>query len=262
MKIGILSKRKTGLTEKICAYYKDRGHQVTIFTENELAVNSSLFEYDFYILKSKSLLFFYTGYFLHLNHIPVIPDPIISYKHKHRVESYYSIRNCGLNPPKIYMGTTESINKQTNSLGYPFIVKPLMGSGSKGLKIIRNSGDLDYAPNTILYIEKFIEGTHYLAYFIDDQICVGKKQPFADEHAKVEIIAPVKDIQQALMLWKTKYNLLFGHLDMIRETSTGKLIVVDPGTFPEFSNWKGNEEPVPKICNLILKRYQEKRDYN
>ncbi|MEJ2296327.1 MAG: ATP-grasp domain-containing protein [Candidatus Lokiarchaeota archaeon] len=260
MKIGILSKRKTGLIEKICAYYKNRGYQVTIFTEDKLTVNSSLFENDFYILKSKSLLFLYTGYFLHLNHIPVIPDPIISYNHKHRVESYYSIRNCGLNPPKIYMGTTERIKKQNNSLEYPFIVKPLMGSGSKGLKIIRNSEDLDYAPNTILYIEKFIEGTHYLAYFIDDQICVGKKQPFADEHAKVEIVTPDKDIQQALMLWKMKYNLLFGHLDMIREDRTGKLIVVDPGTFPEFSNWKVNEDPVPKICNLMLKRYREKRE--
>lgn len=257
MKIGILSKRKTGFTEKMDSYYKDKGHDVTIYTEDKLMVNSSLFHNDFYILKSKKLLFLYAGYFLHLNNIPVIPDPITSYKHKHRIEAYYSIRNCGLNTPIIYMGTTDCIKNQKDYIGFPFIVKPLMSSGSKGLRIIKSVEDLDYDPNKILYIEKFIKGTHYLAYIIDDQICVGEKQPFSDEHTKIKPINLENDIKNALMIWKKQYNLLFGHLDFIREDKTSKLIIVDPGTFPEFSNWKSGNNYVAKICNLILKRYEE-----
>lgn len=260
MKIGILSKRETGFIEKIRSYYAEKGNKVTIYTSNNLEVNPSLFENDFYIFKSKQLLFLYAGYFLHINHIPVIPDPIISYKHKHRVESYYSIKNCGLNTPKIYMGTPQTIKIKTSASDYPLIVKDLMGSGSKGIKIIESANDLDSYTNKILYLEKYIEGTHYLAYFVNEEICVGEKQPLADEHSEVRIINPEKDIKKALMTWRVKYNLLFGHLDMIREKKTNKLIVVDPGTFPEFTNWKADNNLVSKICNLILERYQERRN--
>jgi hypothetical protein len=114
----------------------------------------------------------------------------------------------------------------------------------------------------ILYFEKFVEGSHYLAYFINEQICVGEKKPFANEHAEIKLIKPEEDIKQALMIWREKYNLLFGHLDMIRESSTNKLIVVDPGIFPEFSNWQNGNSIVPTICNLILKRYYDKREMN
>jgi len=59
------------------------------------------------------------------------------------------------------------------------------------------------------------------------------------------------------MKWKNKYNLLFGHLDLVRDNNTDRLFVVDAGTFPEFSNWELNTDPVSKVCNLILDRYQQ-----
>jgi len=257
MKIGILSKRETGFTEKMQSYYEEKGFEAIIYTSKNLIVNKMLLENDFYILKSKQLLFLYAGYFLKANNIPVIPDPSISYKHKHRIESYYMIKNAGLNPPEIYLGTPKTIASQLNRLNYPFIVKPLMSSGSEGIKVINNSTDLDSIENKILYIEKFIEGTHYLSYFIDNHICVGEKQPLANEHSVVKIVTPDEDIKEALITWRDKYNLLFGHLDMIRENKTNKLIVVDSGTFPEFTNWKKGIDPLSAICNLILKRYRK-----
>jgi glutathione synthase/RimK-type ligase-like ATP-grasp enzyme len=260
MRIGILAKRETGLTEKLSSFYSEKGHEVTIYTANNLQVNFSLIKNDFYILKSKQLLFLYAGYFLHTNKIPVIPDPIISYKHKHRVESYYSIKKCGLNTPKIYMGTPQSVKVKIPTSEYPLIVKDLMGSGSKGIKIIDSPDNLKFDTNKIIYLEKYIEGTHYLAYFMNDEICVGEKQPLANEHAEVRIIKPEKDIKKALMAWRAKYNLLFGHLDMIREKKTKKLIVVDAGTFPEFTNWKSDNNLVPTISKLILERYLERRN--
>ena len=156
------------------------------------------------------------------------------------------------------MGTPQTIKIKTSASDYPLIVKDLMGSGSKGVKIIESPNDLDSNVNKILYLEKYIEGTHYLAYFVKNEICVGEKQPLVNEHAKVRLIEPEKDIEKALMIWQTKYNLLFGHLDMIREKGTNKLIVVDPGTFPEFTNWKADNNLVPKICKSILERYQER----
>ncbi len=257
MKIGILSKRETGFAEKMQSYYEEKGFEVTIYTSRNLTVNKMLLENDFYILKSKQLLFLYAGYFLKANNIPVIPDPSISYKHKHRIESYYSIRNVGLNTPDIYLGTPKTIKSQFKQLDYPFIVKPLMGSSSEGIRIIKNSADFDSDENKILYIEKFIDGIHYLSYFIDKHICVGEKQPLKNEHSEVKIVPPDEDIKQALIKWRDKYNLLFGHLDMIREYKTNNLIVVDSGTFPEFTNWKIIIDPVSTICNLILERYRE-----
>ena len=49
---------------------------------------------------------------------------------------------------------------------------------------------------------------------------------------------------------------MFGHLDIVREESNNKLYVVDPGSFPEFSNWKCSISPVESICKLILEKYE------
>jgi glutathione synthase/RimK-type ligase-like ATP-grasp enzyme len=257
MRIGILSKRETGLVDRLRIFFIENGHKVSIYTSKNLKVNSSLFKNDLYILKSKQLLFLYAAYFLQLNNVSIIPDPTISYIHKHRVETYYSMKKCGLNTPQIYMGTPRSIKKDLKASDYPLIVKPLMGSGSKGIKIIKSSKDFENDLNKILYFEKFIKGIHYLAYFIGDKICVGEKQPLANEHAKIKVIEPEKDIKNVLKIWRNAYNLLFGHLDIIRETKYNKLLVVDTGTFPEFSNWKLDNDYGTEICNLLLKRYEE-----
>ena len=68
-----------------------------------------------------------------------------------------------------------------------------------------------------------------------------------------------REIENYLRKWKKEYNLLFGHLDLVRENKTNELFVVDAGTFPEFSNWKHKIDPVSRICDLILKKYQEIR---
>ncbi|MFW9821231.1 MAG: hypothetical protein ACFFE5_16630, partial [Candidatus Thorarchaeota archaeon] len=65
------------------------------------------------------------------------------------------------------------------------------------------------------------------------------------------------EIEKYLMSWKQKNKVLFGHLDLVRENKTNKLFVVDAGTFPEFSNWKQELDPVSNVCDLILKNYQE-----
>ncbi|MHA1241547.1 MAG: hypothetical protein ACTSQU_12285 [Promethearchaeota archaeon] len=231
MKIGILSKRKGNFAGEIQKYLEINGHEVKIFTADDLIVNEMLLNRDLYILKSKHLLYLYAGYFIEANKIPVIPNTHISYIHKNRVESYFSMKNLGLLCPKIFMGTFKTLKSQLKESNFPLISKPVYGSGSKGVKVYNSLQDFNVPTENYLYLENFIKGTHYLAYFD-------------------------KEIEKYLIKWKEKYNLLFGHLDLVRETNTNKLYVVDAGTFPEFSNWKCDTDPSSKICDLILKQYR------
>ncbi|MHA1390960.1 MAG: ATP-grasp domain-containing protein [Promethearchaeota archaeon] len=256
MKIGILSKRKSNFAGEIQKYLEINGHEVKIFTADDLIINENLLNRDLYILKSKHLLYLYAGYFLEANMIPVIPNTTISYTHKNRVESYFSMKKLGLLCPKIFMGTFKTLKSQLQESNFPLISKPMHGSGSKGVKVYNSLQDFNIPTENYLYLENFIKGTHYLAYFIDNEICICKKKPLSNEHQETELIESDKEIEKYLLKWKGKYNLLFGHLDLVRETNTNKLYVVDAGTFPEFSNWKRETDPTSKICDLILEEYR------
>jgi len=256
MKIGILSKREGHFAGEIQKYLTINGHDVKIYTAENLHVNAILLNKDLYILKSKHLLFLYAGYYLESNKIPVIPNANISYVHKDRVESYFTMKSIGFLCPKIYMGTIKTLKSQLKESNFPLISKPILGSGSRNVKVYNSPQDFNASSDGYLYLEKFIEGTHYLAYFIGKEICICEKKPLANEHQETVFIESDKEIEKYLIKWKEKYNLLFGHLDLVRETNSNKLYVVDAGTFPEFSNWKLDTDPISKVCDLILKEYR------
>jgi len=222
MKIGILSKRTTMFTGKMKDFFENLGNSVKIYTAENLCVNNSLFENDFYIMKSKQLNFLYAGYYLVENNIVVIPNPEISRKHKDRLEAHFLIKNANLFYPQIYLGTLEALQNNLKETDFPLITKPLMGSGSKGVKIINSFKDLNSLKNDVIYLEQFINGTHYIVYFISDEICSLEKLPLKNEHSKMKKINTTKDIEEVVIKWKTKYNLLFGHLDIVREEKTNK----------------------------------------
>ena len=259
MKIGILSKRTGNFTGKMKSYFESNGHQVSIFTATNLCINDSLMENDFYILKSKHMLYLYAGYFLEANKIPVIPDTSLSHNHKDRIESYFAIKKTGLLVPSVYMGTVNTLRSQLQNSVFPLISKPIYGSGSRGVRVCNTSQDFDTNKDEPLYLEKYIEGINYLAYFIENECCICEKKPLANEHGDTILIESDEEIEGYLKKWKQKYNLLFGHLDIVRENNTNRLYVVDAGTFPEFSNWKLDTDPVSKVCDLIVKKYQEIR---
>jgi glutathione synthase/RimK-type ligase-like ATP-grasp enzyme len=259
MKIGILSKRTGNFTGKIQSYFENNGHQVRIFSAANLCINESLLENDFYILKSKNMLYLYAGYFLEANKIPVIPDTNLSQTHKDRIESYFAIKKTGLLVPSVYIGAPNTLKSNLLPSHFPLISKPIFGSGSKGLRRYNTIKDFSLDEEEPIYLEKYIAGTHYIAYFIENDFCVCKKKPFSNEHSEMKLIEPDDEIEEYLKKWKQKYNLLFGHLDIIKENKTNRLYVVDAGTFPEFSNWKHEMDPVSKICDLIVKKYQEIR---
>ncbi len=258
MNIGILSKRNTMMAGKLKECLENKGHTVSIYTLKNLIINYTLLKNDFCILKSKGLFFLYAGYFLEANNIPVIPKPQISFMQKNRIQSHFLMKRIGLLTPEIYLGTAETFRNQLDLNDFPFILKPIMGSGSKGVRIIRSYEDLKVENNAILYLENFIKGIHYNVYFIDNEICTLIKPPLSHEHVNMEKIETPDDIRNLIKKWKNYFtgDLLFGHLDIVREEASNKLYVVDPGSFPEFTNWKCKISPVDSICKLILEKYE------
>jgi len=254
--IGILSKRTGNFTGKLKKELEDRGFKVKIYTSKNLLINQSLLENDFYVQKSKKLIYLYAGYYLGANNVPVIPNTDISFKCKNRIESHFLIKQAGLLGPQIILGTAETIKSKLKESDFPIIMKPLMGSGSRGVKLINSYEQINSNNNEVLYLEKYIVGVHYLAYFIGDTMCVYEKQPLENEHAKVKEIELPNDVKEIVLKWKKKVNLKFGHLDIVREDSTNNLFIVDTGTFPEFSNWKCKIDPVSGICDLILENFE------
>jgi hypothetical protein len=254
MNIGILSKRTTMLTGKMRQYYEKKGFNVDIYTLENLVINETLFSNDFYILKSKSLFFLYAGFFLNANNIPVVPNPQITYMQKNRIQSHFLIEKAGLLAPKFYYGKSETLIDQLDAKCFPLILKPVMGSGSKGVKVITSFQELKVDDKKTLYLENFIKGIHYNVYFINDKICTLIKPPLSNEHVEMEQVKTPKDIEQLIMKWRMflAQDNLFGHLDIVRDESSKDLYVVDPGSFPEFTNWKCGGSPVNEICNLIL----------
>ena len=261
MKIGILSKRTGFFTEKLKDYFENKGHNVKVYTKENLCINKTLLENDLYVMKSKDQIpFVYAGYYAEVNGIPVIPNTEISYKHKNRLEAHLLIKNAGLLSPPYYYGTIESLKNNLKDKDFPLILKPINSSGSVGIKIINSINEIDEIcaeANEILYLENFINGTHYIVYFIGTEICTLEKVPLENEHSEMTKVDTSEDIKTLIFKWKSKYNLLFGHLDIVKETDSGTLYIVDSGTFPQFVNWKCEGDPVSKIANLILKKYEE-----
>jgi hypothetical protein len=259
LNIGILSKRKTMLAGKLNDCFENKGYNVSTYTLENLIINETLLNHDFYILKSKSLFFLYAGFFLEANNKIVIPKPQISFIQKNRIHSHFLMKKIGILTPDIYLATKDTFKNQLVESDYPFILKPIMGSGSKGVKVIKSLEDLPLYNNKILYLEKFITGVHYNVYFIDNNICTLIKPPLAHEHVDMKKIDTPNDIQELINKWRNYFNgdLLFGHLDIVREEFSNKLYVVDPGSFPEFTNWKCSIPPVESICNLIIDKYRE-----
>ena len=258
MKIGILSKRKTMMAKKLKDCLESKGFTVKIYTLENLVINDTLLNNDLFILKSKSLFFLYAGFFLEANNIPVIPKPQISFLQKNRIQSHFLMKKIGLINPEIYLGTADTVRTKLDLKDFPFILKPIMGSGSKGVRIIRTHKDLKSENNSILYLEKYINGIHYNTYFIGNEICTLIKPPLSHEHVDMKKIDTPDDIREVIKKWKNYFNgdLLFGHLDIVREESSNKLYVVDPGSFPEFTNWKCKGVPAEMICNLILNKFE------
>ncbi len=262
MNIGILTKKTNGFAGQMKIYLQSIGHQVILYTAQNLSINESLMQNDFYVLKSKGLFFLYAAHFLEINGIPVIPAADITYKHKNRLESHNLLKKTGLLFPPHYYAYKNTLLKQLSEDNFPVVLKPITGSGSRGVTLIPSLNDLKTEPDKLLYLEKYIQGKHYIAYFIGEEVCLVEKLPLTHEHTPANVVPLTKELKDIIFLWKKSFNLLFGHLDLVIEEKTKKIYIVDTGSFPEFSNWRCGEEAVKKVCDLILSKVKETKRGN
>ncbi|MHA1805637.1 MAG: ATP-grasp domain-containing protein [Promethearchaeota archaeon] len=230
---------------------------IELIDEKKLNINSTLKDNNFIILKSKNFLFLQAAFYLEEANVPVFPDPTIAYKHRDRIEAYYLAKNLNLNTPPFYMGTMKVMEEKLNKNDFPIILKPLMSSGSKGIQLIKNKEMLKLNSDKIYYFQKFIKGTHYLAYFIQDETCLLEKPPMSDEHGPMKQVPLDMEVRKIIKLWKTSYNLSFGHLDLVKEENTNEYYIVDVGCFPEFTNWRGKTTAEELIGNIILNKIKQ-----
>lgn len=259
MKIGILSKRTTGFAGMMRNYFEKQGHKAFIYTLDNLVINKDLFENDVYVQKSKSLFFLYAGYFLEENGIPVLPKPKITHHHKNRILVHEYIKDANLLFPEYYFGTFKALKNNLDKINFPLIKKPLLGSRSFGVKIINKIEDLEPYSNEQIYLERYLEGTHYLVYFIKDNICMLEKPPLSSEHVDMKLVKTEPKVREIIEKWITSFegDILFGHLDMVKQASTNRYYVVDPGSFPEFDNWQCNLDPLKEISEILLSKFNK-----
>jgi len=257
MQIGILSRRDTGLVLNLKKILEKRGYEVKIYSYDNLIIDNNLFENDFYILKSKKELFLYAAYFLEANHIPVFPEPILCHSHRNRILAHRLIRNAGLHSPEIFIGSLAMLQKQLKPNAFPLVKKPIMGSENEGIRIINSLQELSLH-EPIIYLEQYIEGKHYNVHFIENDIEMFQKKKLA--HGIIKRINLKDDVTDVVNRWRSFFNnqLIFGHLDLVRETQTNKLYIVDVGTFPQFSHWNTEDKPFEKLSEIIIKQIQKK----
>ncbi len=260
MRIGILTKKtdEESFIGKLVKSLQSKGHVIELRDESSISIDTSLMHNDFYVLKSKGLIFLYAAFYLINNKIPVFPDPYLTFKHKDRIEAYYLIKNIHLKTPKFYVGTPSVLKVKLSDKDFPLVLKSMMGSGSKGIIMITKRAALDSLPSEkIFYFQEYISGSHYLVYFIEDELSVLNKPPFSNEHVSMEAVSLEKDVIDVVNKWKREYELPYGHLDMVREENSENLYIVDVGCFPDFTNWKGKGNAVDMISAIISEKIEK-----
>jgi hypothetical protein len=199
-------------------------------------------------LKSKKLFLVYAGYLAESIGIAVIPRPDITHKVSNRIQFPFIAREAGIRTPNFYMGFPETIRKTLSKTGFPLMLKRIVGTGSRGVELVKSIDEIANSRRRFLYLEQYIFGQHLLCYFIEDDIMVFEKAPFENEHFQVKFCAVDRDIADLVRRWQYATGLQFGHLDLIREKGTGELVLVDPGVFPQFTHWPGAPERIANIC--------------
>lgn len=248
MKIAVMTKKRWGFFEKFESILKGEGHTVEAIDLSNLVVDDRFLEYDLVVLKSKQLFFLYAGFYAKSHGIPVIPDPEICRKISNRIEFPFIARKARISTPDFYMGFPETLKRQLSEDYFPLVLKGIVGTGSKGVKMVGSMDELSFTGNRFLYLEEYIQGQHLLVFFIDEEITVFEKEPFVNEHHPVKVLPLDRDIKDTVGRWRNETGLRFGHLDLIRESGTGKMVLVDPGAFPQFLHWKGAPEMIARIC--------------
>jgi len=254
MRIALLTKRRTGLCEVLCAHAERAGHDVTPFDLATLVVDDTLATFDLVVLKSKQLYFLYAGLHARTLGVTVVPDPQTSRAVTTRIEMPLVAARAGIATPRFYFASPHAIRERLPASAFPLVRKRIVGSGSAGVELVASKLELPETRDRHLYLEELVRGQHLLVYFIGDDVRVYAKQPFVSGREPVTPVALADDVAAAVHRWRRTTGLAFGHLDFVRDERTQALMLVDAGPFPQFRHWQGAAERVSAIVLGALRR--------
>lgn len=251
MRIGVMTKSRSGFVEVLEARARQDGHEIALLDLADLAVDDRLAAFDLVVLKSKHLFFLYAGFHAQALGVRVVPDPRVARQVSTRIEMPFLARRAGIATPRFWFATPDVVRDQLAASHFPLVRKRIVGSGSAGVELVESKSSLPETTDRHLYLEERVPGRHLAVYFIEDDIAAFEKRPFASGREPVEPIAADDDVVWAIDRWRRTTGLAFGKLDFVRDERTGALVLVDAGSFPQFRHWQDAAE---RVSALLLGR--------
>ena len=263
MNILLLSGREHGAHEMLRAGLQARGHTVTVTDLANLSIDRSTLKNDLLILGKPHLFFTYAGQYARSSGVQVIPDPELAQKLSMRTEFFRIARKNDIRAPNFYMGHTETIMSEFCRFDFPLVHKEL--AFPHGSTLVSSPENLAMEEHRFLYLEEFVEGSHFLVYFINkgdstglpdssssdlkgEDIRVFEKKPFSTEGDQVDPVSPDEDVCALVHMWRKATKMNFGALEIIRDRGTNELCLINAVPFPEFTHWI---EGLGRIMDLI-----------
>ncbi|HMF33069.1 MAG TPA: hypothetical protein VKK79_16715, partial [Candidatus Lokiarchaeia archaeon] len=240
VKVAILAKKPFDISQQIALELEERGHSTTIYHTDDLLIDHKFLEYDLVVQKSKQMLFLYAGIYAKVAGISVVPDPERSLEIRDRIRCQALITGAGLRAPFFYFGFPHVLAEKIPSDEYPLVCKRQFGSRGQFVSILDSPETLAGAQNdTMVYLQQYIEGKHFLVCFIDSEIRMYEKKMLQKETSNLQEVPVPDEVVKVVSSWRRVTDLPLGDLDIVQERATGDFWVVDPGSFPNFLNWPG-----------------------
>ena len=277
MDVKILTKKHENFSKPLKEEFISRGLSASSIVPDMFS-NINIMDADLVILKSKTKSILRIAAVAWGQGMAVIPDPHTALVIRDRCLTLSFLAQKGLLTPARSVGNPKLLGQTLPESFFPAIQKPLMSSGSVGIKIyetleeFRDSFstemkdkvdvplhyEIENHPNGLYYLEKLIEGEHYLSYFIGDKVKVHKKKPFASEKGVSAEVVDAPNVEKLTLAYKKATGLLLGDLDLvIPYEKPDDIVIVDPGSFPSFMPWP---EAPKLVADEILGWYSKARN--
>lgn len=263
MKVALLSEKNNAFRAALCDVMREHNHTVDVYS-GEFLEAANLEGYDLAVLKTKKPKFLAAAHRAKGHGVRVIPDPVVAEEIRNRVLCDRLMQKAGIPcPPSIYEKQGKLFQDMPQDF-LPAVKKPLMSSGGRGIELIEGIQDLASPEDASepIYLQQLILGTHFVVYFIGEDIYAFQKT--AHVGTDTGDVAPVPvwdDLRHVVNSFKKATGLKWGDLDVVVSDNTRDTYSVDPGSFPSFKLIpKSPNDIALQIVSLIEKECQSESD--
>lgn len=227
----ILSRGLTPFLESLTGSIEAAGNEVT-HRYLEGLLDRTVLDHDVILLKSRVLPFIYSGFLAQAHGKQVIPDPLMAYRVRNRWEAEMVMQEAGIRSPGAVMGYPKALLRALEDDFYPAVKKPLMGSKSRGVRIISSGPELEELPcEELVYLQRYVRGEHFQLDYLGDEIYMRPKSELGSDATGGPIKDVPPEIRDIIDKYRTFVGTPMGDMDVVIGDG---IWVVDPGLFPGF----------------------------